>query len=249
MAQTLRDMSAPTRIAGTKVLIVDDEPINRRYLLELLGGQGVVCTAAADGPSAIALSATNRFELLLLDFRMPGMDGLATLEGIRAQPCGWHLNTPAIVLTAETQASEHARLLAGGFTRCVMKPARAEPLLRVIGEVLGRDLDANASDSIALYLDATVAMRAANGNVTIVATLQRLLLTELDTLAVALASASPMDLHRTRGACALTGATALAAALLTLEEARRAQLDETAALSRASALLAATQQALRQSGA
>lgn len=225
---------------------MDDEPINRRYLLELLGAEGVDCAAAADGPAAIALSAQARFDLLLLDFRMPGMDGVATLEGIRALPGGMHLSTPAIVLTAETQASEHGRLLAGGFARCVLKPARAAPLLRLIGEVLGREVGVAADDPSALMIDTGVALRAANGNPTIVATLQRLLLLELDALAATLAFAAPEALHRARGACALTGATALAAALLALEDSRRAQANDGAELAHAAALLAFTQQALRQ---
>ena len=231
--------SEPTELrshAALRVLVADDEPINRRYLSQLLGAEGIGVSSAEDGRIALDLCRNDAFDLLLLDYRMPGLDGLATLAAIRAEPAGLNRHTPAIVLTAETQATEHARLLGGGFARCLLKPLRASALLAVISELLGRSLPNEARANQALDRDA--ALRAANGNSVIVATLWGMLKTELEALKLQLTDATPDRLHRARGACRLTGALHLEAALDALESARRAKLDDAAELARAEAALA-----------
>jgi|GEM_PF-1509345 len=201
-----------------RVLIADDEPINRRYLQELLSAEGLAICSVVDGLEAVEACSREVFDLLLLDYRMPRLDGLEALQRIRADPLGRNRATLAVVLTAETQAREHARLVEAGFARCVLKPARAEPLLALIAELLAHAGCASARNGARPLLDQTQALSAANNNPQIVKTLRAMLLVELETVALnPLQSLDVAALHRLRGACHLTGARRLEASLLAYE--------------------------------
>ena len=72
-----------TAISDRQVLIVDDEANMRKTLAEILRDEGYQVTTAASGEEAIRLCQTNRFEAVLMDVRMPGIDGVEAFRQIR----------------------------------------------------------------------------------------------------------------------------------------------------------------------
>jgi CheY-like chemotaxis protein len=195
------------------VLVADDEPINLRFLATLLDEEGCRSCLATDGGEALSLIEREPCALLVLDYRMPIKTGLEVLAAVRAGT-GPNQRTPAIVLTAETQAREHARLIGGGFARCLVKPVSVRALREVLSLALIRPRPPAAG-----FIDLNVARAAANHQLVIMQTLRGMLKTELSAFTAALPSADPALLHRIRGACRLTGAMKLEDALRELEQA------------------------------
>jgi two-component system OmpR family response regulator len=104
-----------------RVLLVDDEADIRliaEISLSSLGGWQVL--QAASGAEALELASRERLDLILLDVMMPGMDGPATLEKLRAQEPG--AATPVIFMTAKVQKAEIDRLLSLGVRGLIPKP-------------------------------------------------------------------------------------------------------------------------------
>lgn len=124
------------RLKGISPLIVDDNETNRRFLLELLARYGLKPDAAASGLEALELlkKEENRFDLLILDFRMPGMDGVTLLEKIRT---GLKLEIPVIFLTSGANTSELLKFRS--FSGCVylFKPVNPRELLKSMMSIMG----------------------------------------------------------------------------------------------------------------
>jgi PAS domain S-box-containing protein len=110
-----------TDFAGRDVLVVDDDPTNRLVARRLLERLGVSVTDAADGPTALDLLAHERFDLVLLDHRMPGMDGLEVARRFRrSEPSGRRL--PLIAVTASASVADRDTCLAAGMDDHLAKP-------------------------------------------------------------------------------------------------------------------------------
>ena len=109
-----------------RILVVEDNEVNRELVLHMLDGLGLQVTAAADGFEALALAATASFDLVLMDMQMPGMDGLQTTRALRALP-GW-ADTPIVALTANAFDEDRRTCLAAGMTEFLAKPISAEAL-------------------------------------------------------------------------------------------------------------------------
>jgi len=118
------------------VLVADDDPDVRRLLAHILQQRGYRVVTAADGAEAVALAQQEQPDLALLDVRMPGTDGLAALEALRAGPTT--RNIPVIMLTASPEVAEASWSIAErlGAARLLRKPCTAEELAAVIGEQL-----------------------------------------------------------------------------------------------------------------
>jgi two-component system, OmpR family, response regulator len=104
-----------------RILYVEDEADIRviaEIALEVVGGFTV--TSCADGHAAVAAAQRARPDLLLLDIMMPGLDGLSTLEALRAQPAT--ARTPVIFMTAKVQAAEIAHYKSAGALDVISKP-------------------------------------------------------------------------------------------------------------------------------
>jgi len=102
------------------VLIVDDEPINRLVLHAMLEEHGLRVAEAASGEDALQMLAAERFDLILLDVRMPGIDGIEVLARLRRET-GPSQDAPVVAVTGDTSRTvEEYRSL--GFARVIAKP-------------------------------------------------------------------------------------------------------------------------------
>jgi signal transduction histidine kinase/CheY-like chemotaxis protein len=122
--------SAPTpKLPGLRVLAVDDNKTNQMILGIILGQVGARVTLADDGPSALEKFAPERFDLLVLDISMPGMDGVTLLHRIRSvEKTAGSPPTPALAFTANAMLHQVEGYRLAGFDDCVTKPLKRDVL-------------------------------------------------------------------------------------------------------------------------
>src|SRR5581483_11008480 len=104
-----------------KVLYVEDDPMNRRVVKDMLAVADVEMAEAEDAEVGLKMVDTQRFDLILMDLRMPGMDGLAAIGHIRARNDDVR-SVPVIVVTADSTDDIQQRCLAAGADELLRKP-------------------------------------------------------------------------------------------------------------------------------
>jgi len=129
------DASADGFDDAPAVLVVDDHEINRRTLAQVLEAFGLDVTLAADGESALVLAGETRFDVVLMDVNMPGLDGLDTTRRLRAD--GLNQQTPVVAVTGAVSPAEMAACRAAGMQDFVEKPFEVAALHAVLVRVLG----------------------------------------------------------------------------------------------------------------
>jgi signal transduction histidine kinase len=117
-------VSVLKNLSGIRVLMADDSLVNRRIARRFLEKWQIEMDEASDGKEAIQLFFKNKYDFLLIDLHMPGMDGHETIEAIRKVDT----KTPAIAFTAAVLPDMRKRLLSEGFTDLLQKPFRPEDL-------------------------------------------------------------------------------------------------------------------------
>jgi CheY-like chemotaxis protein/PAS domain-containing protein len=123
---------------GLKVLVADDNATNRKVIQLMLGAVGADATCVEDGAQAVEAWRTGAFDVILMDLRMPVMDGLAAIRAIRAaEQAGGRAPTPVIVLSANTSAQDHAHSTAAGADGHIGKPVDAEQLVAALVAAVG----------------------------------------------------------------------------------------------------------------
>ena len=118
---------------GTCVLVVDDEPTVREVVVGYLRRDGPDVMEAADGTSALELLETERFDLVVLDMMLPGVNGLDILRRIRSMG-----DMPVIMLTARAEESDRVAGLELGADDYVVKPFSPRELAARVNGVLRR---------------------------------------------------------------------------------------------------------------
>ncbi len=133
------DRLAPQNLAGLKVLLAEDNPVNALLARTVLTRAGATVTVAADGEEAVEAfrAAGDSFDLVLLDLRMPRLDGLGAARRIRGLG-DVGARAALIALTAEASADDRAAALAAGMNDFVTKPIAPEALAALAGRYLGR---------------------------------------------------------------------------------------------------------------
>ena len=136
------------QLAGLRVLIVDDNATNRRILSLRTEGWGMHPIETASAVEALAmLAAGEHFDLALLDFQMPGMDGVGLAHEIGA--LGFAPQMPRILMSSMGTGKAEARQRGVEFDAFVAKPIKVSVLLDAIGEVLGAErARANANSTV-----------------------------------------------------------------------------------------------------
>jgi len=129
-------LEAPVRTdAGLRVLVVDDNDVNREVVAEMLRRLGHNVTLAGDGEGALAILAATRFDAIFMDVQLPGIDGLEVTRRFRTTS----RQTPVIGITAHTSREDRDRCLAAGMTTVLTKPVLAQHLEVALGTVPQRE--------------------------------------------------------------------------------------------------------------
>jgi signal transduction histidine kinase/DNA-binding NarL/FixJ family response regulator len=122
-----------TSLQGVRVLLAEDNPINQEVAISLLEYLGCLVTTADTGERAVQELAIGRFQLVLMDCQMPGMDGFdASREIRRREAASASARVPIIALTANAMRGDRERCLAAGMDDFVSKPFRLEDLRRTL---------------------------------------------------------------------------------------------------------------------
>jgi DNA-binding response OmpR family regulator len=130
---TRRETARLSRVTGTKVLVVDDEPTVREVVVSYLRRDGHVVAEAADGPTALELLEAEPPDLIVLDMMLPGVNGLDILRRVRQTS-----NIPVIMLTARAEEADRVAGLELGADDYVVKPFSPRELAARVNGVLRR---------------------------------------------------------------------------------------------------------------
>jgi signal transduction histidine kinase/CheY-like chemotaxis protein len=125
------------KLDGLSILLAEDNEISRRVALKHLERHGARMTCAGDGAEAVRLASESRFDIIVLDIRMPVLDGLATARQIRAAGVG-DRKTPLIALTANAFAADRRAATEAGFDYFLAKPVDPFDLVALIQTALKR---------------------------------------------------------------------------------------------------------------
>jgi len=127
-------------LSGIQVLLVDDVPMNRDIIGAFLCAAGYSVRQAASGQEAVRLVSDQLYVLILMDVRMPEVDGLEATRRIRALPAPRGL-VPILALTARTHPNEIAQCRNAGMDGHIAKPVEYETLIRAVaGTIAGTEL-------------------------------------------------------------------------------------------------------------
>ena len=119
-------------LEGRRVLLVDDNELNREVMKEILVGHGLIVEEADDGSKAIAAVKEKEpgyYHFIVMDIEMPVMDGYDATERIRKLPNRIRANVPIIALTANTRPEDRERAIAVGMDDFLAKPVSSIRLL------------------------------------------------------------------------------------------------------------------------
>ncbi|HUB78998.1 MAG TPA: response regulator [Bryobacteraceae bacterium] len=111
------------------ILLAEDNPVNRLVAERLLEKRGHTVTVAATGREALQIMQHANFDLVLMDVRMPEMDGFAATAAIRQKELGTAMHIPIIALTADAMVGDRERCLAAGMDGYIPKPVRIQDLV------------------------------------------------------------------------------------------------------------------------
>ena len=125
----------------TKVLVAEDNPINRELLRELLENRGYAVVEACDGQEALRMVDETQPDILLLDISMPVLDGYAVARKIRENP-GLTL-LPILAITAYAMQGDREKILHSGFDGYLSKPVNAHALADELDRLLRKPEDRN----------------------------------------------------------------------------------------------------------
>ena len=117
------------------VIFIEDDPMNRRVVGDMLNVAGATMTEAESGEIGLKLIDESDFDMALVDLRMPGMDGITAIKAIRARNDA-KAKLPIIVVTADTALDLRERCLAAGADEVLFKPVAMDALFEAMGRIL-----------------------------------------------------------------------------------------------------------------
>ena len=120
-----------------KILLVDDDEISQTFIKRLLSKHGAEVVCASNGEEALQVLSRGRFDVVLMDIRMPVMDGITATKHIRRMDCVEHRNVPIIAMTANAMSGDRENILAAGMDDYIAKPVEVGALRACIDRVTG----------------------------------------------------------------------------------------------------------------
>jgi signal transduction histidine kinase/CheY-like chemotaxis protein len=120
------EVPAPER--PLRILLAEDNPVNRTIALQLLARHGHSVVVAENGQQAVERYLNESFDLILMDVQMPEMDGLEATTRIRREEAARNVHTPIIAMTASSMGEDRAQCLAAGMDAYLTKPLNPENL-------------------------------------------------------------------------------------------------------------------------
>ena len=120
-----------------KILFVEDDPMNRRVVRDMLRVVGAGMDEAPDAETGLRMIDDANFTIVLMDLRMPGMDGMTAIRHLRARADPKAM-LPVIVVTADTAIDLRERCIAGGADEVLHKPVAMGDLLGALGRMVAK---------------------------------------------------------------------------------------------------------------
>ncbi|MBV7529289.1 response regulator [Chitinophaga sp. sic0106] len=124
---------------NARILVVEDNQMNLRYIMSLLQKYKINYNVATNGPDASYFLESRQYDLILMDIRIPGMNGLELAQKIRANEDLPNVATPVIATTAVAMESTANMARAAGITDILIKPYTPDQLLQVFNKYLNED--------------------------------------------------------------------------------------------------------------
>jgi signal transduction histidine kinase/CheY-like chemotaxis protein/ligand-binding sensor domain-containing protein len=149
-------------LAGARILLVEDNPINQELARDLLNRAGIVVNIAGDGREALAILGRERFDAVLMDCQMPVMDGYEATHALRQRPELKDL--PVIAMTANAMAGDRQKVLQAGMNDHVAKPIRVDDLFATLARWVHPALPASAPEAPPPSLDRRAGVAALMGD-------------------------------------------------------------------------------------
>lgn len=126
-ADTDSQLRAPD--SGLRILVVEDDPVHALIVTLFLERMGATVVHAGDGLQALAAAAAADFSLILMDYRMPGIDGVEATRRIHGMACiAGRVAPPVVALTASAMKHECQRYLDAGMALVLTKPVSMDRL-------------------------------------------------------------------------------------------------------------------------
>lgn len=122
-------------MAGELILIVEDNERNRKLVRDVLAFHGYRLAEAETGEDGVRLARELRPALVLMDIQLPGIDGIAALGQLRADPATRAI--PVIAVTASAMTQDRQKIMAAGFDGYQSKPIRVREFLDAVRHTLG----------------------------------------------------------------------------------------------------------------
>jgi two-component system, cell cycle response regulator DivK len=119
-----------------KILVVEDNPMNLELVREVLMAGGMEVIEARNGQEGLRMAAEDHPALILLDIRLPGMDGYAVLRQLKSNPKTAFI--PVAALTAQAMVGDKEQTLAAGFDHYIAKPIDTRTLAGEVRQLLER---------------------------------------------------------------------------------------------------------------
>ena len=119
----------------TKVLVVEDIPLNLELILEILKSRGFFVNGAVNGEDAIRMLEKEQYDLIIMDIELPIMDGITAAKVIKFNPA--YEKVPIIALTAYAMKGDRERFLAEGFDDYIPKPIDVQDFMKKMEKYIG----------------------------------------------------------------------------------------------------------------
>jgi CheY-like chemotaxis protein len=122
--------------SARRVLVVEDDPMSRELLADILSASGWSVTPVESGEEALVAAASQELDLVLLDIGLPGIDGFETVRRLRSLPATRRV--PIVAVTALAMTGDAERALAEGFDAYLTKPLDTRGLVRAVEAIVSR---------------------------------------------------------------------------------------------------------------